>query len=119
MFSCKKLLCFATTVLGLILVGLSVFLLETGFPLNFITIGVIVGGLLLLVIGFLGKCLKIPGLLCLLLTLITLFLIITGVLAIVLIFSSVIGLILIGLGVLTLLLTVICLINTCCCTSKD
>ncbi len=119
MFGCRKLLCVATTVLGLILIGLGVFLLASSFPLSFITIGVIVGGLLLLVIGCLGKCLRIPGLLCLLLTLITLFLIITGVLAIVLLFSIVIGLILIGLGVLTLLLTVICLINTCCCPSKD
>lgn len=119
MFDCKKILCFATTVLGLILVGLGVFLLATAFPLTFITIGVIVAGILLLVIGCLGKCLKIPGLLCLLLTLITLFLIITGVLAIVLIFSLVVGLILIGLGVLTLLLTVICLINTCCCPKDD
>ena len=119
MLNCKKILCFATTVLGLILVGLGVYLLATGFPLSFITIGVIVAGILLLVIGCLGKCLKIPGLLCLLLTLITLFLIITGVLAIVLIGSLVIGLIVIGLGVLTLLLTVICLINTCCCPFND
>ena len=119
MFGCRKLLCVATTVLGLIFIGLGVFLLASSFPLSFITIGVIVGGLLLLVIGCLGKCLRIPGLLCLLLTLITLFLIITGVLAIVLISSIVIGLILIGLGVLTLLLTAICLINTCCCPSKD
>ncbi|NLB79747.1 MAG: hypothetical protein GX796_13170 [Clostridiaceae bacterium] len=119
MFGCKKILCIGTTILGLILIGLGVFLLATGFPLSFITIGVIVAGILLLVIGRLGKCLKAPGLLCLLLTLITLFLIITGVLAIALLFALTIGLILIGLGVLTLLLTVICLINTCCCPFND
>ncbi|MGI6086110.1 MAG: hypothetical protein ACOYIF_11875 [Acetivibrionales bacterium] len=117
MLNCKKILCFATTVIGLILVGLGVFLLATGFAISFITIGVIVAGILLLVIGCLGKCLKIPGLLCLLLTLITLFLIIAGVLAISV--SLIIGLILIGLGVLTMLLTVICLINSCCCIRDD
>ncbi|NLL66925.1 MAG: hypothetical protein GX236_04395 [Clostridiaceae bacterium] len=119
MFSCKRILCIGTIVLGLILVGLGAFLLATGFAIDAITIGVIVAGILLLVIGCLGKCLKIPGLLCFLLTLITLFLIITGILAILLVGSLVIGLILIGLGVLTLLFTVICLINTCCCPNYD
>lgn len=119
MFGCKKLLCIGTIVLGLVLIGLGAFLLATGFPLSFITIGVIIGGILLLVIGCLGKCLRIPGLLCLLFALIALFLIIAGVLAIVLIFSIVIALILIGIGVLTLLLAVICLINTCCCPFRE
>lgn len=111
---CRKILCFATTLLGLILVGLGVYLLATGFPLAFIVVGVIVAGILLLVIGCLGKCLRIPGLLCLLLTLITLFLIITGILAILFIGAIDIGLTLIGLGVLSVLLTAICLITRCC-----
>ncbi|MGI6123172.1 MAG: hypothetical protein ACOYIG_03140 [Acetivibrionales bacterium] len=55
MFSCKRILCIGTIVLGLILVGLGAFLLATGFAIDAITIGVIVAGILLLVIGCLGK----------------------------------------------------------------
>ena len=105
----NKNFCFAAGLLGLILIGLGVFLLATSFGLTFVTIGVIVAGILLLVLGCFGKCLKVSCLMCLLLTLITLFLIIAGILAI-LSGQVVIGLILIGLGVLTALLNVVCLI---------
>ena len=90
------------------------FLLATGFSVTAITIGVIVAGVLLFAIGCLRKCLDLPGLLCLLLTLITLFLIIAGILAILFAAALVVGLILIGLGALAALLP-ICLIIRCYC----
>ncbi len=118
MNACQRILCLGTLLLGLVLVGLGVFLLATGFGITTITIGIIVAGILLLAIGCLRKCLDFPGLLCLLLALVTLFLIITGVLAILFAGEIIIGPILIGLGVLALLLTVICLIFRCCCGRK-
>lgn len=115
MFACKKILCISSIILGLILIGLGVFLLASGFAIETITIGVIVGGILLLISGCIKKCTNIPGLLCILLTLVTLFLIISGILAIIFVGALLEGLILIGLGVLAALLTAICLINRCCC----
>lgn len=110
-----KIFCFVAGLLGLILIGLGVFLLATSFTLDFVTVGIIVAGILLLFLGC-TKCFKIPCILCILLALITLFLIIAGILAI-LAGQIVIGLILISLGVLTLLLTVVCLIFKICGTN--
>jgi hypothetical protein len=104
----NRTFCMVSVVLGLILIGLGVFLLATMFPLDFITIGVIVAGILLLVFGCFRKCLRVSCWMCLLLVLIALFLIITGILAI-LSCQITIGLILIGLGVLAAILTALCL----------
>ncbi len=107
---CNKFLCIASTLLGLILIGLGVFLLATGFGLAFITIGTIIAGILLLV---LGCFIKKPVALCFLLALVTLFLIIVGILAILFAGALIIGLILIGLGIIALLLAVVCICNNC------
>jgi hypothetical protein len=110
------LFCLASGLLGLILIGFGVFLLVTGFFLDFITIGSILSGIILLLICVLIRKMKTLCLVCLLLTLITLFLIIGGVLVIILslLTAFVTGLILIGLGILTLLLNVVCLILKIC-----
>lgn len=110
----RKLFCFLASLLGVVLIGFGVFLLATGFGIEFITIGVIVSGILLLIAGCLGKCVKAPCLVCLLLTLITLFLIISGILALLFGGGLIVPLILIGLGILSLLLTVVCLIFNLC-----
>jgi membrane-bound ClpP family serine protease len=109
----NKFLCISAALLALVLIGLGVFLLATGFALEFITIGLIIGGILLLILCCCFKCLD-RCVLCLFLALITLFLIISGILAIFLAGAFVIGLILIGLGVIALLITVICLIERKC-----
>lgn len=111
--NCNKILCLASVILGLILIGLGVFLLTSGFPIDAITIGVIVAGILLLVLGCFGKCFKFLCIFCVLLTLVTLFLIISGILAL-LIGFLVIGLILISLGILTLILAAICFVLKLC-----
>lgn len=114
---CRKLFCIASNILGLVLIGLGVYLLATGFGLDFITIGTIVAGIVLLLFSCLTKCVKIPCLFCLLLTLISLFLIIAGILAILLLVEIIIGLILIGLGVISAILTALCLIINLCCVT--
>ncbi len=105
----KKMFCFSVSLMGLVLIGLGIYLLATSFALAYITIGTIVSGVLMLFFAFLPRCFKFPVLICLLLTIVTLFMLITGILAI-LAAETVIGLILIGLSVLTLLLNATCLI---------
>jgi hypothetical protein len=45
---CRKLICLASSILGLILVGLGVYLLVSGLGFAIITIGTIVAGVVLL-----------------------------------------------------------------------
>lgn len=111
---CRRILCIATGLLGLILVGLAVFLLATGSCLVGITVGLFVAGLILLFLGCFGRCLSVKWLLCWLLALIAVFLVIAGILTL-LTGAVVIGLILIGLGVLTAILAAICACCHLCC----
>lgn len=108
----RKLFCLLAGLLGLVLVGFGVFLLSIFF-FDFITIGTIVSGILLLVSCCITKCHKVPCIVCLILTIITLFLILSGVFS-VFIGALITGSILIGLGVLAALLTAICLIFQFC-----
>ena len=94
----KEYCAWEPSLLGLVLVGLGVFLLATGFGITTITIGIIVCRYFACYRLPACKCLDFPGLLCLLLALVTLFLIITGVLAILFAGEIIIGPILIGLG---------------------
>ncbi|MBP7175696.1 MAG: hypothetical protein KBA53_05685 [Thermoclostridium sp.] len=109
----RRLFCLAVGVLGIVLIGLGVFLLAKGFCFEAVTIGTIISGIILLVICGLTKCRKLHCLACLLLLLITLFLIIIGILTI---FSGslVLALILISLGIIALILDVVCLIIELC-----
>jgi len=110
---CRKLICLASSVLGLILVGLGVYLLVSGLGFDIITIGTIVAGVVLLLLSCVTKCIKVPCLFCLLLLIISTFLIIAGIITLILV-DTVIGLIFIGLGVLSAILTSLCLfINLC------
>lgn len=106
----RKWFCLAAGILGIILIGLGVFLLADGFGFEAVIIGTIVSGILLLVICGLCKNKKLSCIACLLLILITLFLIITGILTIIFVFDLVVALLLIGLGIVTFVLVVICLI---------
>ncbi|MDI9483758.1 MAG: hypothetical protein QM315_11320 [Bacillota bacterium] len=113
---CRKLICLASSILGLILVGLGVYLLVSGLGFAIITIGTIVAGVVLLVLSSVTKCIKVPCLFCLLLLIISIFLIIAGIISLLLV-DIVIGLIFIGLGVISTILTALCLfINLCCVT---
>lgn len=114
----RKLFCLASGILGIVLVGLGVFLLAFGFSFEAVTIGTIISGIVLLVVCGLTKCMKLHCLACLLL-LITLFLIIIGILAIFFTGSFIVALILIGLGVIALILVVICLILKLCRVAVD
>ena len=113
---CRKIICLASSILGLILVGLGVYLLVSGLGFDIITIGTIVAGVVLLALSCVTKCIKVPCLFCLLLLLISTFLIIAGIITLLLV-DIVVGLIFIGLGVLSVVLTSLCLfINLCCIT---
>jgi hypothetical protein len=110
---CRKFICLASSILGLILVGLGVYLLVSGLGYAIITIGTIVAGVVLLVLSCVTKCIKVPCLFCLLLLIISIFLIIAGIISLLLV-DIVIGLIFIGLGVISAILTALCLfINLC------
>lgn len=106
----RKWFCLAAGVLGIVLVGLGVYLLATGFSFEAVTIGTIISGIVLLAVCGLTKCMKLHCLACLLLLLITLFLLITGILTIFFTGNLVIALILISLSVIALILEVLCLI---------
>ena len=113
---CRKIICLASSILGLILVGLGVYLLVSGLGFDIITIGTIVAGVVLLALSCVTKCIKVPCLFCLLLLLISTFLIIAGIITLLLV-DIVVGLIFIGLGVLSVVLTSLFLfINLCCIT---
>jgi len=110
---CRKLICLASSILGLILVGLGVYLLVSGLGFAIITIGTIVAGVVLLLLSCVTKCIKVPCLFCLLQLIISIFLIIAGIISLLLI-DTIIGLIFIGLGVISAILTALCLfINLC------
>ncbi len=115
----RKLFCLAAGILGIVLIGLGVFLLATGFSINAITIGTIVSGIVLLVVCGLSKCMRLHCLTCLLFLLITLFLIIAGILTILFTGSLIVALILIGLGIIALILDVVCLILKLCRITVD
>jgi len=115
----RRLFCLAAGVLGIILIGLGVYLLATGFSFEAVTIGTIVSGIVLLVVCGLTKCMRLHCLACLLLLAITLFLIITGILTILFTGNIVVALILISLGIIALLLDVICLILQLCRVAVD
>jgi hypothetical protein len=115
----RKLFCLAAGILGVVLIGLGVFLLATGFSFEPATIGTIISGIILLIVCGLTKCMKLHCLACLLLLLITLFLVITGILAIFFSGSLVVAFILIGLGIIALFLGVICLILKFCRVAVD
>ena len=111
----QRIFCLTAGLLGVVLIGLGVFLLATSFPLGIITIGTIISGIILLVICGLTKCARFHCLACLLLLLKGLILIISGILTLILIFDLVIGLILISLCIIALILTVICPVFRLCC----
>lgn len=116
---CKRILCIASGLLGLILVGLGVFLLAAGIGSVGVTVGVFIAGLILLFLGCFGKCLSIKWLLCILLALIAVFLVIAGILTL-LTCPFAVGLILIGLGVLTAILAAVCVCcHLGCCRGHD
>ena len=110
----RKLFCLAAGILGVVLIGLGVFLLATGFSFAPATIGTIISGIVLLVVCGLTKCMKLHCLACLLLLLITLFLVISGILSIFSPGGFVVAFILIGLGIIAFFLDVICLILKFC-----
>jgi len=107
-------------LLGLILIGLGVFLITQTFPIIAISIGTIIGGILLLLcVCCIPKCSHHLKLLCcILLIVLTLFLIITGILSIIFgplpLLGLIVGLILIGLGIVAFLLGLLCLIFKLC-----
>ena len=92
------------------MIGLGVYLLTTGFSLSYVTIGLIIAGLLALLSGCAGTCKKYTCLVCLLLTLITLFLFITGMISFIFAGVLVIPIILGSLGILAINLNTLCLI---------
>lgn len=110
----RKLFCLAAGILGVVLIGLGVYLLATGFSFTPVTIGTIISGIVLLVVCGLTKCMKLHCLACLLLLLITLFLVIVGFLSIFFGGGFIVAAILIGLGIIALILDVICLILKLC-----
>lgn len=110
----RRLFCLAAGVLGIVLIGLGLFLLTTGFSLTLITVGTILAGIVLLVVCGLTKCMKLHCLACLIMLLVTLFLIISGILTIISTEEIIIALVLISLGIIALILESVCLILKLC-----
>lgn len=116
----RKIFCLAAGILGIVLIGLGVFLFAASFG-TIITIGTIISGILLLVICSLTRCVRFHCLACLLLLLIGLFLVISGIVTLTGfgLIGFVTGLILIGLGIIALVLATICFILRLCCSDGD
>lgn len=104
-----NLFCLLLSIFGVVLIGLGAYLLATYFALRFVTIGLIVAGVLALLSGCSGSCKKHSCLVCILLIIITIFLFIAAILSFLYAGALVIALVLIGLAILAINLTTICL----------
>jgi len=103
--SCRRPVLIASGILGFLLIVFGVVLLGLGLGPDFIIIGSIIAGVLLLLLLGVSQFLRNKRILCIALVLVALFLIIGGILAL----PGVIGLTSIGLGVVAAILAVLCL----------
>lgn len=103
--SCKRPVLIASGILGFLLIVFGVVLLGLGIGVDFIIIGTIIAGVLLLLLLGVSHFLRNNRILCFALVLVALFLIIGGIIAP----PGIIGLTSIGLGVVAAILAVLCL----------